>query len=163
MIWNMCLRAGAACFLLAQAASVVQAEPNERLVPADIAKAVNARLAEIETAARGLDPDKVFRYVLENDQGALVQDGKLYVTRDAALQSTKQGFRNLKTVDYRFDRQFLTLLAPTVVLSTGEGLSTATTDDGRTISTRFAQTVVLVLTDGEWKVLHAHRSFPRVR
>lgn len=43
---------------------------------------------------------------------------------------------------------------------TGEGLTSATLDDGRTLSRRFAQSVVLVLTDGDWKVFHAHRSFP---
>jgi ketosteroid isomerase-like protein len=65
--------------------------------------------------------------------------------------------------DYRFDQQHVTLLSPTVALATGEGLSTATTDDGRTFSGRFAQSVVFVLTNGEWMVFHAHRSFPPAR
>ena len=65
--------------------------------------------------------------------------------------------------DYRFDQQHVTLLSPTVALATGEGLSTATTDDGRTFSGRLAQSVVFVLTNGEWMVFHAHRSFPPAR
>ena len=107
-----------------------------------------------------MDPDKVFSFVLENDRGALVQDGKLFLTREEALQSTKQGFKGLDEVSYQFERQHITLLSATVALATGEGVSSATTNDGRTFSTRFAQTVVLKLTNGEWKVFHAHRSLP---
>ena len=129
-------------------------------VPSDVEEAVMARLAEIQSAAQALDPDKVFSFVLENDKGSLIQNGRLFLTRQAAAQSTKQGFQGLREVDYRFDHQYVTLLSPTVALAVGEGLSSATTDDGRTFSTRFAQSVVLMLTNGEWKVFHSHRSFP---
>jgi ketosteroid isomerase-like protein len=125
----------------------------------EVQKAVLARLAEIQNAAQALDPDKVFSFVLENDRGALAQNGKLFRTRREALESTKQGFQGIQKVDYRFDQQYVTLLSPTVAVATGEGSSSATTDDGRTFTTRFAQSVVFVLTNGEWKVFHAHRSF----
>ncbi len=101
--------------------------------------------------------------MLDNDAGALAQNGKLFLTRKEALESTKRGFQGLQKVDYQFDQQHVTLLAPTIALATGEGLSSATTDDGRTFTTRFAQSVVFVLTNGEWKVFHAHRSFPRAK
>jgi hypothetical protein len=128
--------------------------------PAEVKKAVLARLAEIQSAAQTLDAEKVFRFVLENDKGALVQNGKLILTRKEALEATRQGFQRLRKVAYQFDQQHITLISPTVALATGEGSSSATTDDGRTLSTPFAQSVVLVLTNGEWMVLHAHRSFP---
>ena len=124
-------------------------------------KAVLARLDEIQRAAQSLDPDKVFSFVLENDKGSLAQNGKLFITRNEALQSTKQGFQGLQKVDYVFDQQHVTLLSPTVALAVGEGSSSATTADGRTFTARFAQSVVFILTSGEWKVLHAHRSFLR--
>lgn len=131
--------------------------------PSDAESAVEARLAEIQQAAQQLDPEKVFSFVLENDQGALVQNGKLLLTRQAALQSTKRGFEGLNSIAYQFDQQHITMLSPTIALVTGEGVSTATTNDGRTLSTRFAQSIVLVLADGQWKVFHAHRSFPPTR
>jgi hypothetical protein len=102
-------------------------------------------------------------FVLENDTGELAQNGKLLLTRKEALESTRKGFRGLQKVDYRFDQQHVILLSPTVALAAGEGLSSATTDDGRTFTTRFAQSVVFVLTNGEWKVIHAHRSFPAAK
>jgi ketosteroid isomerase-like protein len=128
--------------------------------PQDIETAILARLAEIQNAAQALDPDKVFSFVLENNKGALVQNGKLLLTRGEALESTRQGFQRLQKVVYHMDQQHVTVIDPTVALVTGEGSSSATTDDGKTISGRFAQSVVFVLTNGEWKVLHAHRSFP---
>ena len=153
----------AAALLIIAAATVSQGESGKNATSSDIQKAVLARLAEIQNAAQALDPDKVFSFVLENDAGALAQNGKLFLTRKEALDSTKQGFQGLQKVDYRFAQQHVTLLSPTVALATGEGSTSATMDDGRTFTTRFAQSVVLVLTNGEWKVFHAHRSFPRAK
>lgn len=142
------------------AVTVSQGQSTKESTSQDVQKAVLARLAEIQNAAEALDPDKVFSFVLENDQGVLAQNGKLFRTRREALESTKQGFQGLQKVEYRFDQQYVTLLSPTVALATGEGLSSATTKDGRTFTTRFAQSVIFVLTNGDWKVFHAHRSFP---
>jgi ketosteroid isomerase-like protein len=145
------------------AATLSQGQSSKSAASPDVQKAVLARLAEIQNAAQALDADKVFSFVLDNDTGALAQNGKLFLTRTEALESTKRGFQGLQKVDYQFDQQHVTLLSPTIALATGEGLSSATTDDGRTFTTRFAQSVVLVLTNGEWKVFHAHRSFPRAK
>jgi ketosteroid isomerase-like protein len=150
----------ASALLMVAAVAVSQGQSNKNSTPADVQKAVLARLAEIQSAAQSLDPERVFSFVLENDAGALAQNGKLFLTRKEALESTKQGFQGLQSVSYRFDEQHVTLLSPTVALATGEGSSSATLDDGRTLSTRFAQSVVFVLKNGEWRVFHAHRSFP---
>lgn len=161
MNWNKMLTAAAASALAIMAAvTVSRGQSNKDSTSPDLQKAVLARLADVQNAAQALDPDKVFSFVLENDAGALAQNGKLFLTRKEALESTKRGFQALQKVDYRFDQQHVALLSPTVALATGEGSSSATTVDGRTFSTRFAQSVVLVLTNGEWMVFHAHRSFP---
>jgi ketosteroid isomerase-like protein len=153
----------ASALVIIAVATVSQGQPGKNATSSDSQKAVLARLVEIQNAAQALDPDKVFSFVLENDAGALAQNGKLFLTRKEALDSTKQGFQGLQKVDYQFDQQHVTLLSPTVALATGEGLTSVTMDDGRTFTSRFAQSVVLVLTNGDWKVFHAHRSFPRAR
>lgn len=150
----------ASTFVIIAAITVSQGQSTKNSASPDVQKAVLARLADIQSAAQALDPDKVFSFVLENDAGALAQNGKLLLTRKEALESTKQGFRGLKKVSYQFDEQHVTLLSPTLALATGEGSSSATLEDGRTLTTRFAQSVVFVLTNGEWKVFHSHRSFP---
>jgi ketosteroid isomerase-like protein len=142
------------------AAVVPQGQSSKNSTSPDAQKMVLARLAEIQGAAQALDPDKVFSFVMENDEGALAQNGKLFLTRKEALESTKQGFRGLQKVSYQFDKQHVTVLSPTVVLAVGEGESTATLDGGRVLDTHFVQSVVFVLTNGEWKVFHSHRSFP---
>jgi ketosteroid isomerase-like protein len=147
-------------FVIMAALAVSQGQSRKDSTSSDVQKAVLARLVEIQNAAQALDPDKVFSFVLENDAGALAQNGKLFLTRKEALESTKQGFQGLQKLSYRFDEEHVTVLSPTVALATGEGSSSATLDDGRTLTTRFAQSVVFVLTNGEWKVLHSHRSFP---
>jgi ketosteroid isomerase-like protein len=140
-------------------AAISWSQPNENSAPAEIQQAILDRMAEIQNAAQALDPDKVFSYVTENDKGALIQNGKLNLTRKEALESTRQGFEGLQKVNYQFDRHYVTLLAPTVALAVSDGVSTATIKDGRTFTNRFAQSVVFILTDGEWKVFHSHRSF----
>ena len=143
--------------------AISHGQPNENSTAAEVKLAILDRLAEIQDAAQALDPDKVFSYVTENDSGALIQNGKLYLTRRQALESTKRGFEGLQSVNYQFDRQYVTLLSPTVALAVSEGVSDATINDGRTFNTRFAQSVIFVLTDGEWKVFHSHRSFIPVK
>ncbi len=141
--------------------AVSYAQSSSDSAPPEIRKAILARLAEIQNAAESLDADKVFSFVLENNEGALGQNGRLFLTRKEALESTKRGFQGLTRIEYQFDEQRITLLSPTIALATGEGVSSATTVDGRRFTTRFAQSVVLVFAQGEWKVFHAHRSFPQ--
>ncbi|HTL55737.1 MAG TPA: nuclear transport factor 2 family protein [Candidatus Limnocylindrales bacterium] len=131
--------------------------------PQRVEDAVLARLGEIENAAEKLDSEKVFSFVLENNHGALVQNGRIFLTRTDALENTKQGFQRLEKVHYALGPQHVTMLAPTVALVIGQGASEATTLDGRSLTTQFAQSVVLVHTNGEWKVIHAHRSFSSAR
>lgn len=141
-------------------AAPAQNQSAEHDTPSPEEAAVASRLAEIQDAAEALDVEKVFSYVLDNDRGALIQDGKVFLTREAALESTRQGFSGLSDISYTFDQQRITILSPTVALAVGEGVTTATTSDGRVFRNRFAQSVVLLKSDGQWKVTHAHRSFP---
>lgn len=135
----------------------------DKSTPRTPEKAVLARLADIQEAAQALDPDKVFSFVLDNNRGALIQNGQFFLTRQDALESNRRGFQGLQKVEYKFDQQHVTMLSPSIALVAGEGVSSATTTDGRILTTRFAQSVVLTLTNGEWKVFHAHRSFPPAR
>lgn len=155
--WMARLTGGVILVALA-GASPGQVKQPPQVVSAEMT--IRERLAEIQTAAQKLDAEKVFSFVLENDQGALAQNGKLFLTREDALDSTRQAFTGLQKVAYRFSRQNITLLSPTVAVAVGEGSSSATTADGTSRATPFVQSVVLVLTNGEWKVFHAHRSFP---
>ena len=131
--------------------------------PAGAEKAIRARLDEVQSAAQALDADKVFSFVMENNAGAIAQNGRLSLTRSNALESTRRGFEALQAagarIEYHFDQQQVSLLSPTIALVTGEGVTSVTAEDGMVSKTSFAQSVVLVLTNGDWKIFHAHRSF----
>jgi hypothetical protein len=92
MILMTCLRASVTCIVVLGAATVARGQTTGNPVPSDVEKAVEARLAEIQSAAQALDPNRVFDFVLENDKGALAQNGKLFLTRQTALKSTQQGY-----------------------------------------------------------------------
>jgi ketosteroid isomerase-like protein len=145
---------------LALAGAVVQSSESKGTATADSEKAVLKTLERIQNAAEELNADKVFSYVLENDHGALIQNGRMFASRAEALESTRQGLSGLQKVQYRFDQQSISLLSPTVALAVSQGTTSVTTSDGRSFSRPFVQSVVLVLTNGDWKVFHSHRSSP---
>ena len=154
-----------AAFTLVTIALVTESQtaPVANPAPAVSEKAILARLNDIQIAAQALDADKVFSSVMENNDGVIAQNGKVFLTRSNALEFTRQSFEALQSagahVEYHFDQQHVAFLSPTIALATGEGLTTVTMGDGRILKTQFAQSVVMVLTNGEWKVFHAHRSF----
>ncbi len=116
--------------------------------------------SRMQQAAQQRDVDALYEYVLEMDKGVIIEDGRIRWTRQEALSSTRQGLQGLKELSYSYTRKYVTVVSPTVALWVGEGTSSATLEDGRQISVPFAETIVFVQIDGQWKVLHAHRSIP---
>ncbi len=116
--------------------------------------------AKMKEAAEGRDVDALYKYVLEMDKGVIIEDGRIRWTRQEAVNSTRQGLQGLKDLSYSYSQKFVTVISPTVALWVGEGTSSATLQDGRQISVPFAESIVFMLKDGQWKVFHAHRSVP---
>ena len=104
--------------------------------------------------------DSLYKYVLDIAKGVIIEDGRLRQTRQEALEATRQGMQQLKELSYSYTQKYITVISPTVVLWAGKGTSSATLKDGRQFSVPFAETIVFTLKDGQWKVLHAHRSVP---
>jgi hypothetical protein len=162
---NKFILLGAAVLAFAAMVFVTESQPPlpANPAPAEAEKAVLARLSEIQKSAQGLDADKVFQSVMENSAGVIAQNGKVFLTRAEALDSTRQSFDALQSagarIEYQFNQQHVTLLSPTIAVAVGDGSTSVTMGDGRVLKTPFAQSVVLVLTNCDWKVFHAHRSF----
>ena len=111
---------------------------------------------EMKTAAEKLDADALFKYVLDvND--VIIESGELRPTRKDALESTKQDFQQLKSLSYTYNHQNINIISPTAAVFTGTGTTTATFSDLK-MTLGFAETIVFVNRDGQWKVIHAHRS-----
>jgi ketosteroid isomerase-like protein len=116
--------------------------------------------AKMKLAAEAKDVEALYKYVLEMDKGVIIEDGRIRWTRQEALNSTRQGLQGLKDLSYTYTKKYVTVISPTVALWVGEGTSSATLQDGRQISVPFAESIVFVQNDGQWKVFHAHRSVP---
>lgn len=115
---------------------------------------------KMQQAAQQGDVDALYEYVLEMDNGVIIEDGRIRWTRQEALNSTKQGLQGLKDLSYAYSQKRITVISPTMALWVGEGMSSATLQDGRQISVPFAESILFVEKDGQWKVFHAHRSVP---
>ena len=123
-----------------------------------IEKAVLEALAKIEQAAEGLQANRFSEMVVP--EGSVIQNGKLFASREEAQQSIELAYRGVQKQEINFRQPNVTALSATVALVTAESDSSATLVDGRTITVSLAWTVLFVLRDGQWKVLHAHTSVP---
>jgi len=123
-----------------------------------IEKAVLEAMTRIEKAAEQLQADSFSDMVLPN--GSVIQNGRLFPSREEAQRSIEAAYQRVEKQEITFTQQKVTVVSPTVALVTAESNSSATLVDGRTISATSAWTVLFMLTDGQWKVLHAHTSVP---
>jgi hypothetical protein len=127
---------------------------------AAIERAVLDVNAQATRAGEARDVDALFGYMLDTDKGSVAQNGAILRTREDARAQVSRGMQGIRSIEYRWRNQYVTVLSPTIALLVAEGETTAVTDEGSTFTAPFAQTDVFVLTDGQWKILHAHRSSP---
>lgn len=125
-----------------------------------IEKAVLKANAEMTQAANSLDAARFFSYILDSDKGSIIQDGTFFKTRAEALEVVKAGFQGIDKMDRRYDQIHVSVLAPGTALLTAAGSYSATLSNGRALSGPFAVSLVFVLREGQWKVLHGHYSMP---
>ncbi len=130
---------------------------------AAIEKAVLKVHAEMAKAEKDLDPETFFSYVLDFDNGLIMQDGLVFNTRREALDAVKTGFQRVTQVERNYERTEVTVLSPEAALVTAKGYSTVTLTDGRAFTNPFAASTIFVLRDGQWKLLHGHYSLPNPR
>jgi hypothetical protein len=126
-----------------------------------IERAVIGRFDEMVAAADARNADELFRNVAENDRGAVVLNGRLLRTRSDALQSVRENFRAVANVKYQIQERLVTVLSPTAALLIATGTVDSATLDGRAVSRPFVHSIVFVLQDGGWCVVHSHQSIPR--
>ncbi len=149
-------------FRLALLAALLMAVPLSAGPETDAAieQAVLATNTAMTQAADRLDAEGFFAFILDTDRGSIVQDGEIFQTRQQALDAVKRGFQGVTKVDRQFDNPKVTVISPDVALLVSDGTTTATLADGRTITRRFAVSLVFVRTGGSWKLLHGHYSMP---
>jgi uncharacterized protein (TIGR02246 family) len=124
----------------------------------EIEKAVQQINDNVLKAAAHVDVDKMFSFILDDADGVMIQNGNLILTKDEAVRQYKQAVANIQKLEYQFDHQIIHVLSPESALVVCDGISIGTTMSGNTFRVPFAQTIVYVLRDGQWKVIHTHAS-----
>jgi ketosteroid isomerase-like protein len=159
------VRLGVAVFVAVVGSGTLLASRPQYRSPAtsqeDIEAAIRAVQAQMQRAAERLDAPALYAHVVDGPTPPVIENGQLADTRVAALARTAQGFQALTSVSYTYTRQSITVLSATTALWIGVGTASAVLADGRTIDAPFAESIVFVERDGQWMVLHAHRSGPR--
>jgi ketosteroid isomerase-like protein len=122
-------------------------------------KAILETHSALIAAAENRDIETMFSYILENDKGAIVQDGQL-MSRQEALEQIRRGFERVTDINYDFKQRSIKMLSPKIALLTAIGTTTSTIDTGETFTSEFANTSVFVLQDDGWKIIHGHHSIP---
>lgn len=125
-----------------------------------IVKAVTEANEQMINAASQLDAKGMFKGILDSEGGVIIQDGRFMQTRQAALEATERGFESLQSAKYQMDQTFVTVLSSEAAVLTAEGSTDIVLADGRKFTVPSAWTLVFVLRDGQWKLLHGHQSSP---
>ncbi len=146
--------------LLLCAALIAPAFSQTATERAAIERAVLEVNVQMTRAAEAHDIDRLFSFMLPNDQGSIAQSGFLFLTREDAHATVKRNFAAIQKVEYRWKHQLVTVLSPDAAILVADGESVATFADGASATAPFAQTVVFIRSGGAWKALHAHQSTP---
>lgn len=154
-------------FLILICASAVWAFQNNKSTISTQQQAIEKAVLKIHKqmteAEISMDANKFFSYILDFDKGLIIQDGRLFKTHQEAYDVVKIGFEGISKIKRTYEQNHVTVISPEAALLTTQGTSTVTLTDGRILSGPFAASMVFVLRDGQWKVLHGHFSIPNPR
>ncbi len=128
-----------------------------------IEQAVLACHDQTLAAAAALDLERLFGFVAETDRGSMIGNGRLLLTRADTIAANRQQFQGITALKYEPKERHVTVLSRTAALLVTTGQTRFSTTDGRDLTAPYAQTIVFVLRDGRWQVLHLHSSAPAPR
>ncbi|MFC1607840.1 nuclear transport factor 2 family protein [Candidatus Latescibacterota bacterium] len=125
-----------------------------------IEKQLIAQHNEITGAASRLDAEAVFSHFIDNERGILAFEGSLIMTREDGVNLVSEIYKDFQKITTEMNEEYVTVITPETAVYKGVGRSTYFPKSGDSSSITFAITIVFVLRDGEWKVLHMHESAP---
>ena len=124
----------------------------------DIKAQVTAEYDRAVAAAEALNVEQLLARVGENDNGALIINGELILSRREVETRTRSNFAALQSIKYTVGPRRVSVLSPDCALLVVDGTVDVCTSSGTTITRRFAHSVVYVRQNGSWRVLHSHQS-----
>ncbi|ACB76440.1 nuclear transport factor 2 family protein [Opitutus terrae] len=128
-----------------------------------VEQAVLATNTQMIAAANRLDVDAFFAYIVDTDKGMIVQNGTIFRTRQQAYDAVKRGMAGVTKLERRIENPQVTVIGPDTALLVADGSVDAVFVDGRSMTSRFAVSLLFVRTGTQWKLLHGHYSAPAMR
>lgn len=144
------------CLLASQPGIAAPASPPTAEIKAQVIAAHDAALA----AAESLNIDELLRGVADNNEGALIMNGRLVLTRADVAATTRANFRGITRLKYEIGPRHVTVLGPDAALLVTTGSVLFETEQGGSVRRNFAHTFVYTRDHGTWRVLHSHQSNP---
>lgn len=150
-----CLAISAVAFLR------VHAEETAVRTDADIKREVIATYNAAVVAAESMNVDALAAFLTDNDDGALVINGRIFQSRTQAVDITRKNFSRLRSVKYDVGPRLVKVISHDTALLVTSGSVSVQTEEGQLIAREFAQSVLYVRQNGLWRVLHSHLSNPK--
>lgn len=125
-----------------------------------ITQAVLAVHRATTKADTNLDIEALFKHIMDSNDCSIIQDGRLFDSRQQAYRVVKRGFQRVEKLDRSFESIQVTVLSPDKALLVAKGSARTVLTDGRIFAGPVALTSVYTLKDGRWQILHGHYSAP---
>lgn len=128
---------------------------------ATIEDTVKALTDELINGAEQVDVDRCFANFTDAYDSGFIDNGVFYPTLDSMIDVFRSGFSRLRSQEIEMSETRISVLAPNVAILTTHGSFTETDTSNNTSDSRFALTLAYAKVGEEWKIVHAHQSFPR--
>jgi uncharacterized protein (TIGR02246 family) len=125
-----------------------------------IEEAVRALNDDRWAAAEQVDADRMFATFSDPYNAGFINVGVFYPSLDASVSYFRDLFSQLQGQKIDMDETRVSVLASNVALLTMHGSFTATLKEGGTFQSPFAVTFVCAKMGNDWRIVHAHQSFP---
>lgn len=125
-----------------------------------ITQAVLTVHRDMNQADSQLDVDLLFQHIVDANGCSIIQDGRLFPSRDIAYRVVRQGFQRVGAITRSFESPQVTVLSAASALLVTQGHVRTVLKDGRVFESPFALSALYVHKGGRWQMLHGHYSAP---
>ena len=138
----------------------MSSEPITDVERSAIEDAVRALNDEKWAGAAQADADRMFAPFSDAYNASFISVGVFFPSLDSYMSSFRDLLSRLQDQKFDVSETRVSVLAPTAAVLTMHGSFIATFKEGGAFESPFAVTFVCAKVGEDWKIVHAHQSFP---
>jgi hypothetical protein len=112
-------------------------------------------------AAENIDVKGLNDCVDDTLKAGFIDNGFFLKSFDELMKGFTEGIKGIRSQKFTISNKKITVLADNAALLTASGNYSMALEDGRTLTGRFAWTLVYSKVNENWKIIHTHFSNPR--